>query len=309
MSLLEQFLPIISFRSGTKRRCDAGRLNCSTSSRIFSLPRIARGDVAMFLRQVPAKLMHWAAPSRVPRPSPVTRANFTPLARYGDREIVGGLIGKFWRPTLDCWRSRGLPSSSPATRPRRQSWCSDFLPSPSERIRLLTTETRVYCPDCYPLLMFTPYWLAIRPVSGLLRAANAQHHPRNRRTSRWSLGRRRSYLTRHARRATTATIHAPVPAPPDRLPHRRDRRDALPARRAGPHRRRLRLCGAAAAGPPREAAGLRLHLGGHPEDPGARARSRARLLRPAGRHRRRSRARGRRRPSSSTSATLPASSR
>jgi hypothetical protein len=27
----------------------------------------------------------------------------------------------------------------------------------------------VYCPDRYSLLMFTPYWLAIRPVSGVLR--------------------------------------------------------------------------------------------------------------------------------------------
>ena len=34
---------------------------------------------------------------------------------------------------------------------------------------LLTTETRVYCPDRYSLIMFTTYWLIIRPVSGLLR--------------------------------------------------------------------------------------------------------------------------------------------
>src|ERR1035437_7330512 len=34
---------------------------------------------------------------------------------------------------------------------------------------LLTTETQVYCPDRYSLIMFTTYWLIIRPVSGLLR--------------------------------------------------------------------------------------------------------------------------------------------
>ena len=51
-----------------------------------------------------------------------------------------------------------------------------------------------------------------------------------------------------------------VPARAHRLPHRRDRGDALSPRRGAPHRRRVGLCGAAAAGAPGEAAGLRLHL-------------------------------------------------
>ena len=36
-------------------------------------------------------------------------------------------------------------------------------------VTLLTTETRVYCSDRYSLMMFCPYWLIIRPISGLLR--------------------------------------------------------------------------------------------------------------------------------------------
>ena len=44
-----------------------------------------------------------------------------------------------------------------------------FLAEPVGENTLLTAETRVYCPDRYSLLRFTPYWLAIRPVSGLLR--------------------------------------------------------------------------------------------------------------------------------------------
>jgi hypothetical protein len=43
--------------------------------------------------------------------------------------------------------------------------------------------------------------------------------------------------------------HAPIPSPPDRLPYRRNRGDAVSARRAGPDRRRFRLRGAAAADP------------------------------------------------------------
>src|SRR5260370_4135776 len=53
-----------------------------SSTRIrFSVHTGGFSETAMFLRQLPAKLMHWLAPSRVPRPSPFTLANFVPLAR------------------------------------------------------------------------------------------------------------------------------------------------------------------------------------------------------------------------------------
>jgi hypothetical protein len=44
-----------------------------------------------------------------------------------------------------------------------------FVAGQRGEVTLLTTETRVYCPDRYALIMFFPYWLIIRPVSGLLR--------------------------------------------------------------------------------------------------------------------------------------------
>lgn len=44
-----------------------------------------------------------------------------------------------------------------------------FRCTPSASGTLLHTETRVFCPDRASRLRFTPYWLAIRPVSGLIR--------------------------------------------------------------------------------------------------------------------------------------------
>src|SRR4029077_3952492 len=61
--------------------------------------------------------------------------------------------------------------------------------------------------------------------------------------------------------ATIGDTLAPVSALSDRLPDRGDGRKALPSRRAGPHRRGIRLCLAAAAGPAGEAARFGLHLG------------------------------------------------
>src|SRR5258708_1493504 len=81
--------------------------------------------------------------------------------------------------------------------------------------------------------------------------------------------------------------HAPIPSPPDRVSHRGNRGDAVSTWRAGAHCRRLRLCGAAGAGPAREAAGIGVYLGRYSEDPEARARPRSGFLRLAGRYRRR----------------------
>jgi hypothetical protein len=169
MSLLEQFLPNHQFseRHQATVRCRPGELLDIIQN--FQPPRDRAGDVAMFLRQVPAKLMHWAAPSRVPRPSPFARANFTPLARNGDREIVGGVIGKFWRSDFGLLAINGPSEFLASNPPKTAKLVLGFLAEPVGENTLLTTETRVYCPDRYSRLMFTPYWLAIRPVSGLLR--------------------------------------------------------------------------------------------------------------------------------------------
>ena len=123
----------------------------------------------MAVRQLPAKLMHWVAPSRTPRPSRFTPAEFTPLERDGDREIVGGLIGKFWRPDFGLLVVNGPLEFLACNPPKTAKLAIGFLAEPFGEGTLLTTETRVYCPDRYSLVLFFPYWLIIRPVSGLLR--------------------------------------------------------------------------------------------------------------------------------------------
>jgi len=108
----------------------------------------------------------------VPRPKPFTAATFIPLGREGDREIVGGLVGRFW----EIWSGDfGLVAVArpdeflACNTPRTAKLVIGFSAEPVGAETVLTTETRVYCPDRYSLIMFTPYWLAIRPVSGLLR--------------------------------------------------------------------------------------------------------------------------------------------
>jgi hypothetical protein len=169
MSLIDKFLPNYQFSESHQAaiRCGPGELLDIIQN--FQPPKGGFSETAMFLRQLPAKLMHWLAPSRVPRPSPFTLANFVPLARDGDREIVAGLIGKFWRPDFGLCVVNGASEFLACNPPKTAKLAIGFVAEQFGEDTLLTTETRVYCPDRYSLTMFLPYWLIIRPVSGLLR--------------------------------------------------------------------------------------------------------------------------------------------
>ena len=169
MSLIEQFLPRHQFseRHQATVRCRPGELLDIIQD--FQPPRDRLSDMAMFVRQLPARLMHWVAPAQVPQPSPFTPANFIPLGRDGDSEIVAGLVGKFWRPDFGLLAINGPSEFLACNPPKTAKLVIGFLAEQVGEVTLLTTETRVYCPDRYSLIMFAPYWLAIRPVSGLLR--------------------------------------------------------------------------------------------------------------------------------------------
>ncbi|MGE8504212.1 MAG: hypothetical protein ACN6P1_18465 [Pseudomonas sp.] len=95
--------------------------------------------------------------------------SFSLLARDADQAAYG-LIGRFWRSDFGL-----LPcKDGEAFRTFREPGVARLLlsfrcePASSGHTRLIT-ETRVHCPDRASRLAFTPYWLAIRPVSGLIR--------------------------------------------------------------------------------------------------------------------------------------------
>lgn len=169
MSLMERFLPHHQFSEQHQIRIRRRPSELLDIIQTYQPPQDRFGEMAMRARQLPATLMHWLAPSRVPPPAPFTRASFTPLGRDGDREIVGGLVGRFWRPDFGLITIESPSEFLACNRPRTAKLVLGFLAEPDGDATLLTTETRVYCPDRYSMIMFTAYWLVIRPVSGLLR--------------------------------------------------------------------------------------------------------------------------------------------
>ena len=161
MSLIDKHLPRYHF---SERHCT--RVKASPDAVIQAViadrPPDRLRDVLMGLRTVPARFWRRA-------PTQVEVLGFTQLERDEKSEIVSGLIGRFWR--LD----GGLvpiPDANAFARfaePRTPKLVIGFRATPDPVGTLLTTETRVFCPDLYSMLMFAPYWMLIRIPSGLIR--------------------------------------------------------------------------------------------------------------------------------------------
>lgn len=96
---------------------------------------------------------------------------FTLLGRNGDRELAYGLIGRFWRSDFGLRPCVDGESFQRFAEPGTAKLMLHFACEPGERdgVTRVHTETRVHCPDYRSRLLFAPYWLAIRPVSGLIR--------------------------------------------------------------------------------------------------------------------------------------------
>ena len=115
--------------------------------------------ILMALRTIPSRLLGREAPVGI---------NFTPLD--GDEyETVAGLIGRFWQPDGGLITIPDADAFARFAEPGTPRLVIGFRATSDPLGTLLTTETRVFCPDRYSLLRFAPYWALIRIPSGLIR--------------------------------------------------------------------------------------------------------------------------------------------
>jgi hypothetical protein len=96
------------------------------------------------------------------------RNGFALLSEEAEREIVLGLVGRFWTLTGGLERTdarRFVEEHRPGL--AKAAWNFTFEPvSGGTRV---TTETRVRCSDRAARIKFRVYWFFVRPFSGLLR--------------------------------------------------------------------------------------------------------------------------------------------
>lgn len=107
------------------------------------------------------------------------RMGFRVLAHEPEREVVLGLIGRFW--TREGQLRRFEPhefASFDEPGWAKATWSFRVAPLPDGR-SLLETETRVHCTDAASRRRFRLYWMAIRPFSGLIRRVALREVKRN----------------------------------------------------------------------------------------------------------------------------------
>ncbi len=127
----------------------------------------------MALRQLPALLTGRTAPGdrREPIFASLERAGFAPIAEEPGREIVFGVVGRFWK----------LAGNAPLASVRdRESFVSfaepgyaraamGFLVRAEGTGSRLVTETRIATTDAASSKSFRRYWRLVRPGSGWIR--------------------------------------------------------------------------------------------------------------------------------------------
>ena len=115
----------------------------------------------MALRTVPSRLLGRVAPQ-------VGEQIFTSLD-CDESETVAGLVGRFWQLDGGLVPIPDAGAFDRFAEPGVPKLVTGFRVAPDPAGTLLTTETRVFCPDRHSRLRFAPYWMLIRLPSGLIR--------------------------------------------------------------------------------------------------------------------------------------------
>ena len=102
------------------------------------------------------------------------QSGFRTLADEPGREIVLGLIGRFWTPSGGLCRGDAddfVAFDEPGW--AKAAW-NFYLTPLAGGGTLLETETRIHCTDAGSRRRFRAYWLVVRPFSGLIRRVALQ---------------------------------------------------------------------------------------------------------------------------------------
>ena len=102
-------------------------------------------------------------------PESLARFGFTPLGQDPGRELVFGLVGRFWRPKGDLCT---VPAADFANFREpgfaKAAW-NLLLEDDAPGVSRLSTETRVQCLGDAARRRFLLYWRVVEPFSGLIR--------------------------------------------------------------------------------------------------------------------------------------------
>lgn len=172
MALIDEFLPRWQFRERHERTMDASPAQVARELRHVNLADSPLIAPLFALRALPARLTQGRGAAAALAPAALgeffDRA-FTLLCDAGERGLVVGAVGEFWRAAGGVRPVPAAAFTDDATAGcARLAWAFEYLPQPDGRTRVVT-ETRIDCNDGAALRRMRLYWYLIRPASGFIR--------------------------------------------------------------------------------------------------------------------------------------------
>jgi hypothetical protein len=170
MELINRYLPQYQFAEEHSRFIPASPARALD---VLSHPDVVDDPVArklIALRELPNRLAGNLGFASTLKDRPAFGlANFTPLGRDGDHELAFGLAGRFWQSDYGLVTAADAQAFAALDPTGIAKLVMNFTAEAEGTGTRLTTRTRVYCGDPATQRSFRPYWLLIRPASGLIR--------------------------------------------------------------------------------------------------------------------------------------------
>lgn len=171
-ALIDRFLPVFQFRERHSLVVDAHPQALLDAVLLPETMTDPWTRIFLTLRELPARVMRAVGAAHAP-PDHVAfgMEHFMHLGHDPERELAFGLAGRFWQPDYGLVQiDQPVPQFADYVEPGLAKLVLNFTTeSLANGQTRLTTETRVFCVDAEAMRHFKPYWLLIRPVSGLIR--------------------------------------------------------------------------------------------------------------------------------------------
>jgi hypothetical protein len=178
MLSIDYWMPIYDFAERHETRVGAAPERVYEAIRAADFGRNSLIKLLLGMRVLPSLLLNPAKAGEMTREfvpgSKLTldgffQNGFVMLEEWRGQEMVIGLTGGFWRPAGGIVRTDPVEFRLATPRGVAKAAWNFVVRSETDGSCVITTETRIWCPDTDARRWFKAYWMLIRPFSGLLR--------------------------------------------------------------------------------------------------------------------------------------------
>ena len=159
--LLNDFMPEFHFSERHQAKTLASPRDIFRSITTMDLSESSMVKFLYYLRRMPRTSMTLAGMNKI---------GFKIIGTTEDKELVIGLIGRFWKPIPEMV---DIPTEQ-FTKFNKKGYAKvafNYFIEETAQGNVLSTETRIFCTSSSSRVAFSVYWAIIRPFSGLIRRA------------------------------------------------------------------------------------------------------------------------------------------